>query len=108
MQTATIATNSTTAAKKRAGDIRVHGTSVSVWEDCPHGRPDEAGMRETCRAMLARLSARGWHVERDPKALEQYPSLADWRWGGKKGDLQVLAETSGRVSRVLVRLLAIW
>jgi hypothetical protein len=89
--------NATTSKTfRRHGSIRQHQTHLSVWEE----KVDERAMRRVLRGMLARLSSRGWHVERDPQVLTNFPSIADRHWYGRKGDLQMVAETHGRACKI--------
>lgn len=82
---------------KRDGEIIVvNGTHFAIWED----HVDEKAMRQVFRAMIARLRSRGFAVMRDPETEALYPSLAPFRWVGRKGDLEFHAETTGRVVRV--------
>ena len=86
----------TQRALRRTGEIRQHDTHLSVWED----GVDEKAMRRVLRGMLARLAARGWRIERDPTVLKNYPVIADRYWVGRKGDLQMCADTMGRTCKI--------
>ena len=84
----------TTSTNPREGTIRVVGTEVSVWEEpC-----DEKGMRVVFRQLLGTLHARGFALERDPRTVRNYPTIADWHYVGRKGDLWVTVETCGRTA----------
>lgn len=80
----------------RTGTIRIYRTHVSVWEE----RVDETAMRRVFRSLLARMLRRGWSIQRDPRTVKNYPSIADWHWSGTKGDLWMQAETRGRTASV--------
>ena len=76
----------------RVGTIGVYQTSLSVWEDEVLDR-----LRATTfQTMLARLHARGFTLQRDPRILRDHPVLADDHWYGRRGDLEVEVEVSGR------------
>ena len=81
---------------RRHGSIRMHATHLGVWD----GHVDEKAMRGVLRGMLGRLCARGWHVERDPRTLKHYASIADDHWVGRKGDLQMYAQACGRTCEI--------
>jgi hypothetical protein len=66
------------AMETRKGEIRVYGSTISVWEK-PHRVDDEyeagfldAVMYPGCRSMMAR----GWAVRKDPNIEKNYPSLS--------------------------------
>lgn len=80
----------------RAGSTNIFETHFGLWEE----DVDEPGMRLVFHAMLDHLRSRGWHVEQDPRTLEHFPTLADWRWVGHKGDLRMHAKTNGRASQI--------
>ncbi len=81
---------------ERRGVVRVHNTHVGIWEE----HVDNAGMAFVRDQMLGRLRFRGWKLQRDPKVLKQYPTLADDHWVGRKGDLECEVERRGRSTKV--------
>ena len=77
---------------KREGAIKIHETSVNVWE----GPVDEKGMRKAFRALLGCLRKRGYTVRQDPRTLKDFPSIARGHWLVNLGDLQAQVDHTGR------------
>ena len=80
----------------RVGDIRLHDTQVAVWED----NREFDSMQEVFRQLVEHLRGRGFAMERDPHTVKHYACIADWHYLGRKGDLEVDAQTSGRTAKV--------
>jgi len=78
----------------REGTVQVHETRVAVWEE----NCDEEGMRVVFRKILGLLRSRGFALERDPRTVRHYPTIAAWHYVGQKGDLWVNVETCGRTA----------
>lgn len=80
----------------RVGDIHLHDTQVSVWED----NHEFTSMQEVFRRLVEHLRGRGFAMDRDPHTAKNYALIADWHYLGRKGDLEVNAKTSGRTAKV--------
>jgi hypothetical protein len=81
---------------EREGRIRVHDTTVSVWEE----HVDEKAMIQIFQSVKSHMRARGWRVTRDPRIERHYKSLGPCRAVGARGDLRFSAGTSGRTLEV--------
>lgn len=80
---------------RREGEIRIHDTTIGVWEE--HYNPVVyAGMTKVMLRAVEHLRARGWTMQPDARVAKQYPSLKPDHWEGKHGDLEIKIALHGR------------
>ncbi len=84
----------------RVGEVCVALTRVAVWEEGSHGKIDEHGMQWVFGMIIKGLAARGWEVERDARTATNYPTLSNYHWVARKGDLCAVMDTGGRTASV--------
>ncbi|MFA4971549.1 MAG: hypothetical protein WC683_02970 [bacterium] len=81
----------------REGRIRIHDTSVMVWEE----HVDDVAMLKTFQSTMERMKFHGFKVTRDPEIEKHYKCLGPCRRYGRLGDLEFNAEQSGRTMKVM-------
>lgn len=77
----------------RALDLRLHDTTIGIWQEDPH---DPTFRTEIYEGVLKLLRRRRWKVAADPRVLKHYPSLSKDNRLGSRGDLRVEVHLSGR------------
>ena len=77
----------------RCGEIRVHDTSISVWEE----HVDGPAMQAVFSALRRHLRRRGFVLAKIKRIAK---CIRDNYRDGRKGDLEVYAETAGRTAKV--------
>lgn len=82
----------------RKGQIHIHDTTFSVWED----KYVPNAMRPVLKSYLSRLTARGWKVTRDAHADKHYKCIANDFRCASKGDLLAHIQLSGRHLEILL------
>jgi len=84
------------ARVKPIGTIRIHDTTLSVWDE----HVDKDRTMRMLRAVVERLRTRGFKIGTDPHTKKHHPILARWHYRGRRGDLEVRAEGAGRSVKV--------
>ncbi len=75
----------------RTGEIRLHDTTIGVWEE----HVDDT-MREALLFVCEHLSVHGWDIGPDLEIAERYPILAKNHFAGTKHKLRVAIRLQGR------------
>lgn len=83
-------------AAQREGEFRVADAYVDVWEENCNDQV-QAAMVTVMQGLLAVLHRRGFAIEREPSVLARSAIIANDYWYGKRGDLEVQVEHTGRV-----------
>lgn len=78
---------------KRKLDVRLHDTTVGIWQDDPH---DPTFKTEIFDGVIRLLRSRGWTVERDAHTHRHYRSLSKYHRMARKGNLRASLRLSGR------------
>ncbi|NUN52203.1 MAG: hypothetical protein HUU06_05370 [Planctomycetaceae bacterium] len=78
---------------KRSGEIRIHDSTVGVWEDQVETKAFQA---EVFDPLIRFLRSRGWRVKRDPQAHRHYRTISKWHRYCRRGDLEANLQLMGR------------
>lgn len=81
------------ADQTRIVDVRLHDTSIGIWQDSAN---DPSFRREVYLPLLALLRRRKWKVAADPRVHKHYPSISKDHRLAERGDMRVEVSVSGR------------